>query len=172
MRAVERADLELSDDYSIALSKFRFALEERHVSKYTLKVYMAGAERFLRFLQHDMGLVLPLDKLTKEYAREWLRSLRQSGLKPATIRSHYQSARQFFKAAIEDGEIPGGENPFDGLRLPPVELKEITILSPEDVQAMVSAAGRDKTTRRFWGTRDQALITTLYDVGLRASEII
>ncbi len=170
MRATESVTEALCDDYAEALAKFRYAIEERHASKYTLKAYLSGAERFLSFLQRDMKLRVGLDNVSKEHCREWLRSLRESSLKPASIRALYQAARQLFKAAIEDNDIPSGVNPFDGLPLPPVEMKEVTILSPEDVQAMVAAAGRDRS--KIWGARDQAIIVLLYDSGLRSSELV
>ncbi len=171
MKVAEPPTQALCDDCAEALAHFRDALEERHASDLTIKIYMTGAERFLRFLEHQMGLRVGLDKVSREHAREWLRSLRESHLMPATIRTLYQAARQMIKAAQEDGEVLG-DNPFDGLPLPTVEMKEVSLLSLEEIQAMVAAAKRDKTTAGFWGARDQALIAILYDTGIRASEII
>ena len=159
----------LNGDYADALARFRFALGDHGASALTVKTYMLGAGKFLRFLEHDMGLVVPLDKVTKEHAREWLRSLREAGLKGVTVRSNYQAARQMFKRAMEDGEVR--ENPFDGLPLPPAEMPEPTIISPSEVQAMVDAAKRDRVGF-LWGKRDAAIILLLYDTGLRAAELL
>lgn len=168
MKATKTAETGLCEDYTTALNKFRFALDERHVSHYTVTAYMEGAGRFLLFLQRDGAPTVDLGDVTKQQAREWLASLREGGNMPATVRSRYQAARQLFKAAIADGEAT--DNPFDGLTLPQVELREITILTPEEIQAMVAAAGRDRS--KIWGARDQVIIVLLYDSGLRANELI
>lgn len=168
MKAPKLAEAGLCDDYAIALSKFRFALDERHVSQYTVNAYIEGARRFVQFLEHDMGLTVELDKVTREHAREWLSSLRKAGNMPATVHARHQAARQLFKAAIADGDA--SSNPFDGLQLPQVEMKEVVILTPEEIQAMVAAAGRDRS--KIWGVRDQAIIVSLYDAGLRSGELV
>jgi integrase/recombinase XerD len=157
----------LTDDYEICLANFRRELEDRGGSVHTIRLYTSGAERFLRYLAEDLGNPLPLDSISKEHAREWLRKLRTDGLKPASIRSLHQAARAFFALMQEDGETR--QNPLDGLTLPKMAMKDVAIINPEDMRALLKAA---ESGRGVWRERDVAILLTLYDGGLRASELI
>jgi site-specific recombinase XerD len=68
---------------------------------------------------------------------------------------------------LEDGEVT--VNPFVGLRLPEVKMKQPTILTPSEVQGMCDAAKREGSV---WGLRDRALVMALYDGGFRRAEIL
>jgi site-specific recombinase XerD len=159
----------LASDNADAVARFRYALEERGSSAATMQVYTRAAEMFLHYLEDDMGLKVPLAEITKEHAREWMRSLREKGHKPAGLRTRYTAVRMFFKLAWEDGEVTG--NPFEGIALPPIKLKQMAVLQPEEIQAMVAAAGRE-ASGFLWGKRDAAIIMLLYDGGFRAGELL
>jgi site-specific recombinase XerD len=159
----------LAPGHADAVARFRYALEERGRSEATIDLYTRTANQFFAFLEERMGLGLPLSEITKEHAREWLRDLRETGKEPAGIRTRYAAARMLFKLALEDGEVTA--NPFEGIALPPIKLKEMKLLTPAEVQAMVAAAGRDKSGF-LWGKRDVAIIVLLYDGGFRASELL
>jgi site-specific recombinase XerD len=79
----------LRTDHADAIARFGYALEERGSSAATLHVYISAAEMFLRYLEDEMGLQVPLSEISKEHAREWLRSLREKGHKPAGLRTRY-----------------------------------------------------------------------------------
>ena len=158
----------MTASYADDLARFRYTLEEGR-APLTVKTHLKSAELFLRWLEHTMGLVIPLSSVTKEHAREWLRFMREAGRKPASVRSRYAGARLMFKVALEDGEVT--HNPFEGLTLPVTELTEPTILTEQDVQAMVDAAKRDKVGF-LWAKRDVAILLVLYDTGVRASELL
>lgn len=159
----------LSPQYEEVVARFEIALRDRGKAELSIRTYLSSVTRFLAFLQHSMGLDVPLDTVTKEHAREWLRALRDAGLQPVTIRGRAQAAQQLFKLAIEDGEAT--TNPFAGLPLPTVVMPEPTILSDEEVQGMVDACRRVRVGF-LWDKRDAAVIMLLYDCGLRASELL
>jgi integrase/recombinase XerC len=105
--------------------------------------------------------------VSKEHAREWLRELRADGLKPASIRSLHLAARAVFALMVEDGATR--QNRLDGLTLPKMAMKDVAIINPEDMRALLKAAERG---RGVWRDRDVAILLTLYGSGLRASELI
>lgn len=160
------AERNLSPFYEGYLGRFDLALSD--VTATTRRTYLDAARRFLYFLEADMGLeALPLESISREHAREWLRALQSEGAAAATVRILYTGARRFFAVMQEDGEVP--TNPFEGLRTPDIKLKEPTILTPEEVQAMLDAAKRERT---LWGLRDRAIIFCLYDGGFRRAELL
>ena len=112
----------LSPNYEGVVARFELWLRDRAKAPLSIRTYLSSVTRFLAFLQHSMGLDIPLDTISKEHAREWLRALQAAGLKEITIRGRAQGAQQMFKAAIEDGEAT--TNPFVGLALPTVVMPE------------------------------------------------
>ena len=160
--------LVITDDlpagYQDVLAIFGRALDDERASAHTHRLYLAAAERFLGFMAFDLGTPLPIDVITKEHAREWLRSIKG---KSATVRSLYQGTRRFYSVMLAEGEAKA--NPFDGLVLPKAEMKDVAIVTADDMRALLRVAER---VGGVWAKRDVAILFTLFDGGLRASELL
>ena len=99
-------------------------------------------------------------------ADEWLRYERQSGVAPATLDALHRAMRRFWKFLAEEGEA---ENVALRVPAPKQEVKIVEAQSTEQLAALFKVCRRDKTTL---GKRDEAIIATLLDTGLRAAELL
>jgi integrase/recombinase XerD len=145
--------------------------------------------------KHDLKLWLehmgdqPVSKITAQDIRAhltWLRTeyepRRFSGkkhpLSPKTIRNVWVTLSAFFSWASVEFNIP---KPTAGVPAPRCKNAPIDVFSKEDIEALLKACDycresnpwdrRKYTRRRSTGKRDRAIILTLVDTGLRASEL-
>ncbi len=99
-------------------------------------------------------------------------------LSAKTIRNVWATFSSFFTWATTEFSMP---NPMDGIPGPKFERKPVNPLTKEEVEALLKACDfcreadtvdrRKFTMRRKTARRDRAIILTLLDTGLRASEI-
>jgi integrase/recombinase XerD len=149
----------------------------------------------LQSYQRDLKLWLeyagdiPLQKITTALLQEyfvWLRTDYQprritrnrEALASKTIHNFYISLCAFFTWAKRELDLP---NPIKAIPAPKFEQAPIEPFTKEEVEALLKAceqcneaktADRRKyIMRRATGRRDQAIIMTLLDTGLRASEL-
>jgi site-specific recombinase XerD len=124
------------------------------------------ALRMLSSFARDLGLP-GLAEMDTNVVRHWLMSLHQRGNKPGGISVRYRAVNRFFKWAVQEEERE--DSPMDRIDPPRIPDEIQPFYSPEDVQAVLKAIGRGRTLHEY---RDKAIITTLYDTGVRASELI
>jgi len=145
--------------------------------------------------QHDLELWMeyttdiPLAKIDAASLKNdfvWLRTdykprritANPAGLSPKTIRNFYISLSAFFTWAGRELELP---NPLKSVPAPKYEDAPVEPFSKEQVEALLKACEYSREARpldrrtfimrRWTAKRDQALIMTLLDTGLRASEL-
>ena len=132
---------------------------------------------------------IPLQKITTALLQEyfvWLRTDYQprritrnrEALASKTIHNFYISLCAFFTWAQRELDLP---NPIKAVPAPKFEQAPIEPFTKEEVEALLKACeqcNEARTTdrrkyimRRATGRRDQAIIMTLLDTGLRASEL-
>ena len=102
----------------------------------------------------------------------------QAPLSPKTIRNFWVSLSAFFSWISRELELP---NPMKNVPGPRFEDAPVEPFSKEDIEVLLKACDfcqqadttdrRRFTMRRVTGKRDRALILTLLDTGLRASEL-
>lgn len=85
----------------------------------------------------------------------------------ATAKQRFASLQQFFRWALEEGEID--RNPFDRMKRPRVSEKPVPIVTPEERAALLKAAAAGP---RFEALRDTAIIRTLSNTGMRLGELV
>jgi integrase len=90
--------------------------------------------------------------------REFLSTVAQRGVSPATVHAHARAVRAFLRFAYEERWI---EEPV-AVRMPRVKQKRMEVLSREEVKRVLSVCR----------TRDRALVLTLIDSGLRRGETL
>lgn len=149
----------------------------------------------LQSYEHDLKLWLeytndtPVNWIKTQAVRDyfvWLRTdytpRRITGdghaLASKTIHNFYISLSAFFTWANHEFDLP---NPIKAVPVPKFEQAPIEPFTKAEVEALLKACElckeadttdrRKFTMRRATGKRDQALILTLLDTGLRASEI-
>lgn len=87
------------------------------------------------FAQTPLANITPLD------VRKWTASLDAAGLAPATVKKDYQIFGKIMRAAVDAGLI--GESPCRGIKLRPIEHKEMRFLTPEEVAHLANMIDPD-----------------------------
>lgn len=148
------------------LASFELSLAAANLSPATLRLYTHGVRKLYAFLDR-IGLDAPLSGISAEHLREFLRSERQAGAAPATLDALHRAMRRFWKFLAEEGEIV--ENVSLKVPAPKQDVKVVEALTLEQIAALFKVCRKDKTAL---GKRDEAIIATLLDTGLRAAELL
>lgn len=156
----------ITDEYERLLARFNNGLAGK--SPDTRYLYGWCVRHWLAFLTDRWGGP-DEEEFNREHADTWVAFLlEESGYSHATIQSMVQAAKQLCKKLVGDDVLD--ESPFVHVRdLPQPVLKDIQIITAEEVQRMVDAAKRE---RNIWAKRDVALMLLLYSGGFRREELL
>lgn len=145
------------------LRSFSVSLRAANKAPRTVSTYTLAVEQFALFLT-DHGFSTCLNDINRRHIAEhlaWLVDNRAA----ATAAQRYASLRQFFRWAVEEGELDA--SPMDGLRKPRVPDKPVPVLSEDDLRALLETCHG----RGFEELRDTALLRLFIDTGSRLSEL-
>jgi integrase/recombinase XerD len=140
----------------------RYLLLERGLSKNTIESYMRDLNKLLVFIE-DKQLLLRLIKTSD--LEEFLAGLYDSSLTPRSISRVISTLKSFFHFLLLDQYRE--DNPTDLLESPKSNIKLPVVLAIEEIDQILSVI--DVSTLE--GTRNYAIIETLYSCGLRVSEL-
>ncbi|MFP4105857.1 MAG: tyrosine recombinase XerC [Phycisphaerae bacterium] len=168
---------------------FNYLEAERNFSAHTIRSYSGDLTHFCRFLcgmnaldelsaeLHTDDLPeeadLPLDELEEllpaispTEVRAYLAMLRTSGYSKSTVARKLATLRSFYKYLVRDGRLEA--SPVSVVRTPKQDKKLPQCLDTEQVEALLTAP--DPHT--LLGSRDRAILETIYSAGLRISELV
>ena len=140
----------------------RYLLLEKGLSKNSISAYITDLNKLLKFVEEKQ---LSVQKLKTSDLEEFLAELHDVGMKSRSVARVLSGIKTFFHFLFLDDYIQVDpaqllESPLIGLRLP-------TVLSIEEIDTILSVI--DVSTVE--GTRNYAIIETLYSCGLRVSEV-
>ena len=135
-----------------------------HKSKNTQLSYVRDLRK-LNIFYMDRG-ILSVDQLDAGYLLEYLSSLQEAGMKPATISRNIASMKAFFGYLIDRGIL--GEDPSRKLKAPKIEKKIPEILTREETMRLLQQPSGNSPKE----LRDRAMMELLYATGIRVSELI
>jgi len=146
--------------FNASLANFLLAIEFEGRSEKTIQQYKRVLCPFAKFVHNKSP-----EEITANEIRQYLGNLRQKGLKPATIWTHYKQLRAFFRFLQREERIL--KNPIAALA--PIKNPKVfpRVLKEGEAFVLLKAA---KGTG-FVYKRNYALISLLLDTGLRASEV-
>jgi integrase/recombinase XerC len=158
---------------------------ERNFSPHTIRSYAADLVQFCRFVAVDDISLLPaagglpppeqvdvaglpgrLRQVTPMGIRAYLAMLRNSQYSKSTVARKLATLRSFYKFLVRQGELES--SPVAVIRTPRQDKRLPTCLDVEQVDSLVTAPDADS----FLGTRDRAILETIYSAGLRVSEVV
>ena len=138
-------------------------LKSRQVSKNTLVSYERDINQLVAHLDQ-------MDKKMKDATNEDLQSyvvyMQTIGKSNATISRSVASIKAFYKYLLKNKVIE--ENIAEGLVAPKVEKKELSILTPKEVESLLE----QPSSSDLKGQRDKAMLEVLYATGIRVTELI
>ena len=142
------------------LEEFLGALALEGRSAHSVRAYRRDLEALLAALPGPLGGVRPAD------LRECFRRQQQAGRSPSSINRTIAAARSLCRFLYEEGRLE--TNPAQALRSirlgPPLAPKHLTVA---EVERLLSRPSPDTPV----GRRDRALLTLLYNTGLRVGEL-
>lgn len=142
----------------------RYLVAEKNLSPFTLRNYRSDLLHFARYLEDEEGVpVLEADRLM---ARRYLGVLKNSGMATASLARKVSTIRSFYRFLVREGKTES--TPLTGIVAPKRERKLPTILSKDDLDALIEAA--DETTPT--GLRNRAMLEMMYASGVRLSEVV
>ncbi len=141
-----------------------YLMAECGVSPNTLAAYRSDVLRFSNWRKSVM--IGPIDQLDVDTLSGYVISLSNRGLSPASVNRHLASLSTFFRYLVLEGLLT--ENLARLLTAPAVWDRLPTVLNPATVERLLDSP--DPQTHL--GSRDRALLETLYATGCRASEVV
>lgn len=139
---------------------------ELYRSRLTVEAYEADLRGFNDFLVNsgvptdDAGFFV-ISAVSQADIREWMASLSEAGLSPASIRRKVQSLRAFFKFAVKRGAL--SSNPASTVFLPRLKRSLPKIATHQDVESSISEAS---------SLEEALIIAMLYGCGMRQAELL
>ena len=156
----------LSEEYflTIAVNAFLIDRKAQNLAASTGKFYRAKLKLFCDYCDSQMITVIP--QITQDVIRQWLFSLEQTGHNPGGIHACYRTLRAFLNWFEDEYEPDDWKNPIRKVKAPRVPQEPLQPIERADFDKLLS------TCDKSWhGTRDKAILLTLLDSGVRASEL-
>jgi integrase/recombinase XerC len=139
---------------------------EKNASEHTIKSYREDLTQALGYFEEQLGGRSPTpDRITTRILRAFLAWLHDQGFARSTISRRLAAMRSWLRYLCRQGVLT--RNPADGLRGPRREKRLPHFLATKEVDHLIAAPA--PTTL---GTRDKAMLETLYSAGLRVSELV
>jgi len=143
---------------------YNYMVVERRLSLNTIESYSRDLTKFLLFVESKKG------RRFKDCSRIdlliFLNTLKKKGLSSRSLSRMLSSIKTFYNFLISDGILT--RNPFQDIQTPRIEQKLPSVLTLDEVDALINAP--DTVTPI--GMRDRTLLEVLYATGLRVSELV
>lgn len=132
-------------------------------SRHTLESYGLDLKQYLEFLERAGVSVLEVDR---SRLSQYLRHLRAKDYARSSLARKISCIRSFYKHLVKEGLVQ--KNP--ALDLEPIKRQQRLprFLEVDEVQGLLETIDRSTTL----GSRDAALLETIYGAGLRVSEAV
>ena len=98
--------------------------------------------------------------------RAYLAVMRAAGLAKSTMARKLAAMRSFYKFLVRTGRLPA--SPVSAVRTPRQDKRLPKCLDVQQIDALMNAPDADT----FLGSRDRAMLETIYSAGLRVSEAV
>ena len=140
----------------------RYLLLEKGLSISAISAYLTDLRKLSKYVEENE---LSIKDLKTYQLEEFLAEQYDQGIKARSIARILSGIKSFYHFLFLDGFIE--TNPSELLDSPQIGLKLPVVLSVEEIDSILSAI--DVSTVE--GTRNYAIIETLYSCGLRVSEV-
>lgn len=144
---------------SAAAKSWRLNLRARNLSVRTVEQYTESLRLFLDFVGDR-----ELASVTKTHVAEFLAD-QLARLKPSSALTRYKGLKLFFDWCVTEDELSA--SPMACMKPPMVPEQPVPVLVGDEVRRLLKAcAGKD-----FEARRDLAILSLLFDTGVRRSEL-
>ena len=149
-----------------AIDSFRtYLVLEKSLSTNSVEAYLIDIRKLGAYCEQRTPSLTPKE-VSYDVLNEYISALKDTGVTPRTQARSISSIKSFFKYLLYDGAI--GHNPANSLDAPKIGRNLPSVLSVEEIEAMINAVDLTKQE----GQRNKAILETLYSCGLRVSELV
>ena len=134
---------------------------ERNASNHTTTNYAVDLGSFSSFLGEK-----DIDQVDNLFIRRFLAEMRSKNYSKRTIARKLASLRSFFKFLYREGHIT--TNPISAISTPKLDKKLPKFLDVQKMTKLIEAPDESDIA----GSRDRAILETLYSTGIRVSELV
>lgn len=140
-----------------------FLAIERGLAKNTLSAYRSDLKEFFDFIKEKN---IQIEELKKEEILAYIVNLKQKKRANSTISRQLAAIKAFFKFLQQEGIVI--INPTSDLEGPKKQKRLPQVLSIDEIEKILEKPKNNNPL----GTRDKAMLETLYGAGMRVSELI
>ena len=152
-------------DWQSAINGFRAYLKiERSLSPHSVTAYEHDVVELAKFLSENGRSVLPQNVSTGD-VQEFIAYLNELGLSARTQSRFLSGLRAFYKYLFVEEAVTN--DPMELIDGPRLDRKLPQVLSYDEIQSMIDMIDLSHPQ----GTRNRAILETLYACGLRVSEL-
>lgn len=152
--------------WSVCIKQFEEYLQlEKSLSGNSVSAYLRDIRKFTQFLDSKGHQVGPL-QVQPPLLREFLEWVNELGMMPHSQARTLSGIRAFYKFLIMEDLLEA--DPTDNIEAPKLDRKLPDTLSFPEIEELFAAI--DVSTPE--GTRNKAMLETLYSSGLRVSELV
>jgi integrase/recombinase XerD len=153
-------------NWPAAIQQFRaYLLLERSLSDNTLEAYVNDLNKFVRYLEIN-ELERPPLQVKQNDLEQFILWVNQLGLEASSQARLISGLRAFYKFLLVEDLLD--DDPTELLEGPRLRRKMPEVLSVYEIRKMLEAIDLSEPQ----GTRNRAIVETLYACGLRVSELI
>jgi len=138
---------------------------ERSLSKNSIAAYKQDIKKFGDYLDENLPQS-DIKSLGYDDLAGFVHHIARSGYEPVSQARMVSGLKTFYKYLILEGLVP--ENPADLLEGPKIARKLPDTLTKDEVKSILESIDLSKPE----GTRNRAILETLYSCGLRVSELV
>lgn len=139
---------------------------ERNYSLGTIEGYQADILELQDFIESRVGDLAP-GEVDADLIREWVMALMARGLAATTVCRKLSSVRSYYKFLLKRGEV--ASDPMQRVTAPKKKKPLPVFLKESEMDRLLDEVPFDEG---FVGTRDHAILATLYATGMRVSELV
>ncbi len=150
-------------DLGANAASFARHLRASNLAPRTVRTYLEGLDRFATFLI-QRSMPTDLVGIRREHVETFLAEILETG-KAATAANRYRSLQQFWRWAVDEGEVK--ESPMARMRPPKVPEQPPAVLREDELRKLLAACSGP----RFEDRRDEAIIRLFIGTGARLAEI-
>lgn len=138
---------------------------EKSLSAHSIEAYLHDIEKLTQFLQARQQLIAPA-AVSLDLLQEFIKWIAEMGMSPASQARIISGIKAFFKYAVIEEIVP--IDPSVLLEAPKLKKALPDVLHFEEIEKILAAIDLSRPE----GTRNKAIIETLYSCGLRVSELV
>jgi integrase/recombinase XerD len=143
---------------------YNYMVAERRLAPNTVASYGRDLVKYLDFLGNEQSK--PVKACTRSDLLRFLSAVQAGGLSARSLSRMLSSIKTFYNYLVIEGVVE--QNPFQDVRSPQRDKRLPTVMTRDEVEALIKAPDTDTPL----GFRDRTFFEVLYATGLRVSELV